>query len=238
LFWQGVCLTSKTDGETWEDICPGFRSFSNLRLQYTIGFSPSDPGAEGSFHRLTVKFASDNSCPACRLLARKGYYSGISASQPALKKNQRAPDASPLQADPYMLRHLICAAGTVDFDLPDIPIVIKASRQKGPDGKRHIEVGLHIDVFGVEFRTVENRHRFKLYIAIFFLGPGATEHIIWREEWREVEGMLKEETHEEVLKNGVTFFLTIPVVPHAEVLRIVAYDEGSETLGSRTVSVP
>jgi hypothetical protein len=50
--------------------------------------------------------------------------------------------------------------------------------------------------------------------------------------------MLKEETHEEVLKNGVTFSLTIPIVPRAEALRIVAYDEGSETLGSRTVSVP
>ena len=52
------------------------KAISDLRLQYTLGFSPSDPGQEGSFHKLTVKLAAEDRCPACRLLVRSGYYAG------------------------------------------------------------------------------------------------------------------------------------------------------------------
>ena len=51
---------------------------SNLRLQYTLGFNPSDPGKAGSWHKLMVRLAAPDHCPACRLKSRSGYYSSSS----------------------------------------------------------------------------------------------------------------------------------------------------------------
>jgi len=47
----------------------------NLRTQYTLGFTPSDPGKEGGFHRLKITPVAGR-CPDCRVKAASGYYAG------------------------------------------------------------------------------------------------------------------------------------------------------------------
>jgi Ca-activated chloride channel family protein len=53
---------------------------SSLRLQYTLGFNPSNPGRTGSWHKLAVRLAAPDHCPACRVKSRSGYYAGLRSS--------------------------------------------------------------------------------------------------------------------------------------------------------------
>jgi VWFA-related protein len=49
-------------------------AIADLRRGYTLGFTPSRAGEEGSFHRLTVKVVIGKRCPGCTVQARSGYY--------------------------------------------------------------------------------------------------------------------------------------------------------------------
>jgi|WetSurSiteA1Bulk_404760.scaffolds.fasta_scaffold10509_2 Ca-activated chloride channel homolog len=213
------------------------KAISNLRLQYTLGFSPSDPGKEGSYHKLTVRLASEDRCPACRLLARKGYYSGISASI-SNPRTSRLIAGNPLkQSSPERLQRLRFCMNTAihtDFDLPDIPIVVRTFEQKGLDGKPQLKLDLHIDFSNIGFVTVGGHHRFRLHIGIFSPGQGIRNQ---EEKYLVLEGMLEEENYNQVRANGKELSITIPRMAQEEILKIVAYDEEADTVGSRTVTV-
>jgi Ca-activated chloride channel family protein len=210
-------------------------AISNLRLQYTLGFSPSDPGEKGSYHRLTVKLASENRCPTCRLLARRGYYSGV-ASVSSRQKNAGKAGGNALEpASQASIRHCITSAGTIDFDLPDIPMVVRTAKQKGADGKPQIKVDLHVNFSRVGFRRVNDRLNCKLHIAFFSMDA---KGYLAGEEYRVLEGMLKDETYAQVLQNGMEFSVTIPDPARTRTLRVVIYDEATGTLGSKASSFP
>ncbi len=127
---------------------------------------------------------------------------------------------------------------TTPFDLPDIPFTVRTSGPNGPESKSEIKIDLHFDSSPIGFQTVGDRHRFRLHIAIFSPGPGTIEHPSWGEEWRVLEGMLEEEEYNQVLRDGMSTSISIPGVAGEEILKIVAYDEGTDTVGSRTVSAP
>jgi VWFA-related protein len=57
-------------------------AITRLRMQYTLGFNPSDRGLDGQFHNLKVRFADETRCPDCRIISRSGYYSGVGVSTP------------------------------------------------------------------------------------------------------------------------------------------------------------
>jgi Ca-activated chloride channel homolog len=216
------------------------KAISNMRHQYTLGFSPSDPGEEGSFHKLTLKLASEDGCRGCRLQARKGYYFGTSGSLSAPKNNRSVPGTPLTQVFPdsgQRPRHCIVRAAMVDLDLPDIPISVKASEQNDSDGGSRTKMDLHFDLSRVGFQTVGESHRFRLLVAIFSQERGTKEYS-WGKEWRGLEGVLNEETYDQVLREGIKYSIAIPRRPRDQILKVVAYDEGTNTVGSRTVSAP
>jgi hypothetical protein len=53
-----------------------------------------------------------------------------------------------------------------------------------------------------------------------------------------LEGVLNEETYDQVLREGMKYSITIPRRPRDQILKVVAYDEGTNTVGSRAVSAP
>jgi hypothetical protein len=63
-------------------------AITNLQMQYTLGFNPSDRGLDGQFHYLKVRFADENRCPDCRIIDRFGYYSGVGVSTPLPSPNK------------------------------------------------------------------------------------------------------------------------------------------------------
>ncbi len=210
------------------------KAMSSLRLQYTLGFSPSDPDREGSFHKLTVRLAAEDRCPACRLLVRSGYYTG-SLPVPLANQIQLAPPELADKAAYGMILRKMEAAATIDMDLPDIPFVARTASQKDSDGKPQIRVDLQIDFSGVGFKTVGNRRTCRLHLAVFsadergkILGP----------EFRTIEGTLQEETYNRVIKTGMSVSFAIPLKAPKQNLKIVLYDEGSDILGSQRIHFP
>jgi Ca-activated chloride channel homolog len=216
------------------------KAISNMRHQYTLGFSPSDPGEEGSFHKLTLKLASEEGCRGCRLRARKGYYFGTSGSLSASKNNQSVSGTPLTQISPdngQRPRHCIVKAAMVDLDLPDIPISVRASEQSDLDGESRTKMDLHFDLSNVGFQTNGESYSFRLLVAIFSQERG-TKESSWGKEWRVLEGMLNEETYDQVLREGMKYSVTIPRMTRDQILKVVAYDERTNTVGSRTVSAP
>jgi Ca-activated chloride channel homolog len=210
------------------------KAISNLRLQYTLGFSPSDPGQERGFHKLAVKLAAEDRCPACRLLVRSGYYAG-SPPVPLANQIQLAP-AEPANKAAYgMILRKIEAAATIDMDLPDIPFVVRTAMQKDSDGKPQMRVDLQIDFSGVGFKTVGDQRTCRLQLAVFFTDEkGKTLD----PEFRTLEGTLQEETYNRVLKAGLSVSFAVPLKAPKQNLKIVIYDEGSDTVGSQRTNFP
>jgi Ca-activated chloride channel homolog len=210
------------------------KAISNLRLQYTLGFSPSDPGEEGSYHRLTVKLAAEERCPSCRLLARSGYYAGNSP-QPLPNEIRMAALEPANKADRWTIRRKIEVAETMDIDLLDIPFAATTAKEDRAGGKPQVKINLQIDFTGIGFKTVGDRRTCTLHIAIF---PSNEKREFLEPQFRTLEGMLREETYNQVLKAGMSISFAIPAVGQKQNFKIVLYDEIGEKFGSQKAHYP
>ena len=209
-------------------------AISHLRLQYTLGFSPSDAGQAGSFHKLGVKFAAEDRCPGCRLLARSGYYVGNSPASLLSEKRAALPEPGS-EPDPLMIRRKLEAAETIDLDLLDIPFLAGTSKQEDADGKPQVRIDLQIDFSGIGFKTVDGRRACKLHIAVF---PADENGKALDPQFRRLEGGLREETYNRVREAGMAISISIPLKVPKQNLKIVIYDEISESVGSRKAHFP
>jgi len=107
-------IALETGGEVlhmkkWSSLQAGLeRVISNLRMQYSIGFIPTQIGEKGVFRELSVKLADRKKCPECRILSRSGYYPGISTPLPADDNPGIAPPGnSPADTDKLLIRKSI-----------------------------------------------------------------------------------------------------------------------------------
>lgn len=205
------------------------KAISDLRLQYTLGFSPSDQGEEGSFHKLTVKLASEKRCPSCRLLARSGYYAGSTPAS-ALSEFRTVSPEPANKPDQWAIRRKIESANTMDLDLLDIPFAASAAKQQGSSGEPQVGIGLQIDFTGVGFQTIGDRRKCRLHIGVF---PTDEKGGALEPQFRILEGTLQEETHKRILKTGMAVSFEIPAKASKQNLKIILYDEVNDTFGSQ-----
>jgi Ca-activated chloride channel homolog len=207
----------------------------NLRQQYILGFNPSNPGKNGSFHKLIVKMAAQDRCPGCRLLARSGYYSGITKPLPPRNNLPTTPGDSTKRVDQILILQSIHAAGTSAMDITDIPFTVKTSEQTDSTGHPQIKVDLQIDPAGIKFKAVGDRHACKLYIAVFYADAKGK---ILGSDWRIIDKLLSEKTYNRIMNTGILFSTKIPAKETRQILKIVMYDEENDKLGSKLVNVP
>jgi len=209
------------------------RVISNLRLQYTIGFNPSDPGANRSFRRLSVKLAAKDRCPGCQLLTRAGYYPGISAPlPPAARSEPKAPQKAASKPGKSLVEQTILIAGDSTLNFTDIPFTVRASDQTDLHGQPEVRLDLQIDFRRISFKNIEGSHAFKLRITAFYADSKGK---ILGSDWKVLEGELKEDMYFQTLKSGMSFSTTVPLKVQRQIHKIVVYDELSEKLGSRVI---
>jgi Ca-activated chloride channel homolog len=246
-FWGGGCsqahadirmLAEETGGQVLDVRDPTSmqaaleKAITDLRMQYTIGFNPPSPEKTKTFHRLTVKLSAEDRCPGCRLLGRSGYYAGVAAPLPPPEELQAAPRRTPEKTDQLLIQQIIMSAGTVDVDLPGIPFAVSTAEQTGPGGEKLLKVDMQINLSGITFINVENRHNCRLRVAVFY----ATEKgKILGSDWRMIEGALSEETYARVIKTGILFSTMIPVKEKKQMLKVVVYDVESDKVGSKLI---
>lgn len=210
------------------------KAISNLRLQYTLGFSPADTGKKGAFHKLAVALDTGANCPGCRLISRNGYYAG-NPPPPLTNEIRMAPLESANQPAQRMIRQKMETAETIDLDLADIPFRAGAAGQEDSNGKPEIRLDLQIDFSGIGFKTVGDRRTCTLHVAVF---SNDEKGKAFEPQFRTLEGTLRDETYNRILKAGLSVSFPVPLMAPKQNLKIVLYDEESGSVGSQRIHFP
>ncbi len=210
------------------------KTMSDLRLQYTLGFNPSNPGEIGSFHKLDISIA-EHRCPGCRVLARAGYYTGISAPLPRSGDLPPASTDSEAETDQALLQRSIYTAAVSGLDLADIPFTVRTSEQTDSQKRPQLKLDIQIEAGGISFAAFEGRRSCRFYVALFY--ADAKGKII-SSDWKTLKGSFDEEAYGRILKEGIPISFVILKKPKGRAIKIVVYDEGSSRVGSRLVRLP
>jgi Ca-activated chloride channel family protein len=234
-------MTAETGGEAL-DMQRGIsiqaaleKVISNLRMQYTIGFNPSDPGQTGVFRRLAVKLASSDRCPGCQLLTRSGYYPGVSAPLPPPGASAKTAEIAPQKPESSLIERNIVIAGNSSLEMTEIPFTAKTAQAQDSGGQPQIKIDLQIDFSKVAVKITEGRYACKVRITVFYTDAKGR---ILGSDWRILEGQLKEETYRQAVQSGVAFSTGVPLKVPQQMLKIVVYDENSDKVGSKLIKHP
>jgi hypothetical protein len=214
----------------------------NLKHGYLLGFTPSDEGKEGSYHRLTVRLNAAQRCPGCRVQARSGYYAGAQAPAPPMKSSRGAGRPSsnsgsktqPINFEELIAQNRIYAARNINSDLTDIPFEISTAEVQDAKGKPQVRVDLQINPANVFFKILDERHIARLRITTFYqdlkgkpLGA----------DWKILDMRLSEGTYQRILQSGIPYSITIPLKTPKQIIKVVVYDPGSDRSGSKLVKL-
>jgi VWFA-related protein len=204
----------------------------NLRFRYTLGFNPSHPGEDGSFHRLAVKLNAPDRCPGCQLLVRSGYYTGVPTDPPSDNPVLSSQPVSAQTTDEALIQRSILTAGSFAQDLPDIPFTAKTIRGTDSSGNSLLLVDFYIEPAEIEIIEAADRYSCKLHVAIFYANE---EGKILGYDWKKYGGELSSENYDRIIKEGIRGSTTITLKDDVRVIKIVVYDEESNKIGSKLI---
>jgi Ca-activated chloride channel homolog len=206
---------------------------NQLRTQYTLGFTPSNPAEHGTFHQLTVRLADKNRCPKCGIKARRGYYTGVSAPLPPARKPLAKPSRSPSEVDKIIIQESIDMAVLRHFDFDDISFTIKNSKKIiTPNRQSQMMIDLSINPAQIDMIPAEGQRTYRIQAAIFYMDKWGK---ILGSNLSKVDGSLNEEDYKRVMQNGIPFSAMIPLIANDQVFKIVLYDEISGRMTSKFV---
>jgi VWFA-related protein len=211
-------------------------AIKNLRYQYTLGFYPSERGERGSYRKLTVKLAAEDRHPNCKLLARRGYYAGISAPVPPQNAARTTlPDSSP-KTEQLLIQRSILIAGTAGSDLTEIPFTVTTSKQADTNGKTQIKIRLNVDPAKITFQKGPDRlPGCNLYVTFFYADKKGN---VLDSDWKRLVGTMNDETYNRIMKEGIVVATTVPFKDKSRILKVVVYDQESGRIGSKLVKLP
>ncbi len=208
---------------------------SLIRMQYTIGFNPSNPGIRGSFHKLEAKCAAVQDGPDCRLSARSGYYAGIALPLLVPKETVINTGHPYHEINQLLMRQTILTDVTmINKDLHDISFLASTVEQMDSKGKPQAIINLQIYLDGINFSKIEDKHTCNLRIYVFYADEKGR---ILGSKAQTVGGLFTEEFYGRAMRTGIPFSEIIPLKTKNQVLKIVLYDEGSGKTGSRLIKL-
>jgi hypothetical protein len=202
---------------------------SNLRLQYTIGFSPSDRGKEGTYHPLLVKLKTATLCPDCKVQARRGYYAGIPAAFSFSDDTHGPSPANRIEPAAY---NRLRAAAADSAELKGLAFKIETASVTDPSGQELIKVDLQIDTSRVGFQMVAGRHTARVHVAVFYAD---VDGIYLGCDWKAMDLRLDESSYRQMVQAGIPFSTRVPLILPKQILKVIVYDVGSDRVGSHLV---
>jgi Ca-activated chloride channel homolog len=208
----------------------------NLKQGYTLGFTPSTTGEEGSFHKLEVKLNPRGDCTSCKVQARSGYYVGGHApSQPGNLSRDGNKSAARRSGQPHDLEELIAqnrilTARNSNANLGDIDFEVRTYSLTDPKGKQQVQVDVTINGAQVLFKIADGLHIGRLRITVFQQNESGG---VLGAEWKTMDMRLRDETYRRVLQSGIPYSTTLPLQASKLWLKVVVYDPWSDKIGSR-----
>jgi hypothetical protein len=209
------------------------KAISTLRQQYTLGFAPPDAGDEGAFHKLTVSIAAEDRCPGCQVLARNGYYTGLSARELPPKVISAAGHQARWLTDQEVIQVIMLNAGMDRIDLTDVPFTV-VSKKVDSQGQPQLRLDIGIDFAGLSFTEEKGIHACNLHVGVLYTDR---EGNILGTDWKKVQGQLNEQSYDRIMKEGIRVSTTIPIKTDNQLVKVIVYDDKSEKLGSKTINL-
>lgn len=204
-------------------------AISNLKLQYTLGFVPSEARTGETFHKIEVKLQGSKARSGYIVQARSGYYRG---SPPVVDQNAIEPAALFNCGEfktAYENKIMSLAARNPD-ELHDILFKVVTAKEISPDGAQQIGIHLKIDSSSVRFRTVGAQHMARLRVGIVYADPKGHD---LGSEMKTIDINLGESDFGEVKRWGIPFSAVVPLKVPKQVLKIVVFDPAAGKLGSK-----
>jgi VWFA-related protein len=185
----------------------------STRSGYLIGYAPSNDALDGKYRRIVVKVNRRH----VRVLYRHGYY----ASE-ALR---------PLDPKVFLTYARMAEAGDTVEPIVDLPVSATAEFQRGARG---IVVILTVRIDRVGLDTADGRRTGAIQIATFC---GDENQAVVGEVWQTAHLNLSDATYRRILAEGLTVTQQIEVTRPPKFVKVIAYDYGSDLLGSAIVIV-
>jgi VWFA-related protein len=207
------------------------RAISNLRMGYTLGFSPAKVENDHSLHRLSVKMNPATPCPGCRVQARNGYYAGSSLARAGISVGIQIPPYNCAQffAEAVASNRMWVAAGS-DTEYRQVALQAGTELTTDARGKQMVRVSLRIGPAGVGFKTIDDRHVGRVDVAVIYAD---TKGKYIGEDWQTADLQLQDDAFQEALQSGINLSVTIPFKTQGQIVKVVVCDVWSGRLASR-----
>ncbi len=214
---------------------------TNLKSGYTLGFTPSNPGQSGSYHRLVVGLNPQGRCSDCRAQARTGYYYGGNSGLPPPESRGRKPGGPPSQAfdPPADIEDLVAGSRMKEAaysarDAGQIAFEVTSEVTKDDRGQRQVRINLRIDIAAVGFIVSDGRHVGRLRVTVFCESERGEQ---LGSEWKTIDMRLLDGTYREFQKTGIAYSTVLPLKASPEIFRVVVYDPATDLWGKRTIRI-
>ena len=184
------------------------------RVQYLLGYYPSDDRWNGQYRNISVKTKR----AGLNVSFRHGYY-----ARDTLR---------PYDREEFLAFSRISAAGGYEGDVPDVPFKVTATKDFGDPAQ--IKVALEINPEKVGFKMVDLRHVARLHIAIFY-ADGDGNNL--GDSWKTMGLELPEDSYQKTMRSGIQYSALIPRKAPTQLVKVVVYDAVSDRVGTKVVKV-
>ncbi len=190
---------------------------SATRVEYVLGFYPSNASWDGKYRRITVKVNR----PGLRVTYRHGYYARQSLQ--------------PYDRKAFLTYSRIVAAASYDQPIRDIAVKAEASPMPIVAGQpQQMKLEILIDPKRLPFRTENRAHKATLDVTVFFGGAASGS---LGDTWRTLQLSVPEASWEQAQKDGILYSLRLPAVKRGDLYKVIVYSYDADLVGTADATI-
>ena len=183
------------------------------RVQYLLGYYPSDESWNGAYRRINVKVSRPGNL---KVSFRRGYYARDTVTA--------------LIREEFLAYSRISAAAAYGPALSDILFKVSTSSLKDSGGAPQLRVDIQINPGLIIFKTANGMHSCRMRTAIFYADANGK---YLGDAWSWLELNLPEEVFQQTMHSWIPLSMQIPLKGPRQILKTIVYDTGSDKLGSK-----
>jgi VWFA-related protein len=182
------------------------------RVEYLLGFYPSNPDWDGKYRHLTVRVNR----PGLKLSYRRGYYARASLQ--------------PFDRKAFLTYSRIASAAQYAGEVHDIKVRAHVEAVPAASGSgQETRVDLVIDPSRLPFAQEGGLHKAVLEVTTFY---GDSRGRPLGDLWQTLEMNLREANWEKYRKDGIPFSTRVPMAASGQTFKIVVYSYDADLVGS------
>lgn len=185
------------------------------RTGYLLGYSPSNGRWDGEYRTVTVKVNR----PDVTVLFRHGYYG--------------RQDLAPFDRHTFIASDRMLAAAGFSREIKDIRLKLKASLVKGQSGYE-LQMQVNADPTRLAFTVANGVHVGELDVAV--MGANEAGQVVGN-SYQRVDLKLTEDDYQRARKDGVPYYLRMPIGAGARTVRVIVYDYKADVIGTADANV-